>query len=182
MVPLDELNFDEAVADHGHMHVPCPYLFIHQALKLIGENVQGVTFVDYGCGLGRVLFFATRFPFRKIIGVEASPDLSQEASKNLDKFFKAKRISKPEWKIIQGNATEFVVPDDASVFFFNDPFDETVMTPVVAKICRSQEKTPRNVYVVYVNPGHPDIFRDQGFTLVERTVNRHNKGFILYKR
>jgi|TARA_B100000315_G_scaffold248463_1_gene278380 SAM-dependent methyltransferase len=182
IVRLDELNVDGSVSDHGHMYVPCPYYFIYQAFKKISVYIQGATFIDYGCGLGRVLFIATRYPFRRIIGIEASPNLSQEAVDNLTEFYARKSLKTPEWEIVQHDATTYAVPEDATVFFFNDPFDETVMNPVISRICNSQDKAPRDIFAVYVNPGHPDIFIDHGFIKMETTVNKHNKGFIIYRR
>lgn len=182
MVRLDQLNVEGSVSDHGHMYVPCPYYFIYQAFKKIGVNVQGATFIDFGCGLGRVLFFATRYPFRQIIGVEASPDLSREASNNLQQYYMRKNLKVPTWKIIEQNAMTYDIPDDATIFFFNDPFDETVMNPIISRICESQKQAPRNIFAIYVNPGHPNIFKHHGFEAEQSTVNSHGKGFTIYKR
>lgn len=182
MVRLDELKVDGRISDHGHMYVPCPYFFIYQAFNELKDEVSGATIIDFGCGLGRVLFFATRFPFAKTIGIEASPDLSAEASQNLQRYYQNNNLKSPAWEIVHQDAMTYEVPEEATIFFFNDPFDETVMNPVISNICQSQENKPRDIFVIYVNPPHLKIFEEHGFTKVLSTVNRHAKGFIIYRR
>ena len=182
VITIDKLNLDGATIDHGHMHVPCPYLFIYQAFNKLDKAIEGATLVDYGCGLGRVLFFATLYPFCQIVGVEASPNLSQESSENLEFFYRTHKTQLPECKIVQGDAADFNVPVNASIFFFNDPFDETVMAQVISKICESHITNARDIYVIYVNPSLAGIFENHGFEILINTVNANNKGFVIYKR
>lgn len=41
-------------------------------------------FLDYGSGKGRALIMAAQYPFRRILGVEFSPQLSLIASQNIE--------------------------------------------------------------------------------------------------
>ncbi|HEV3039978.1 MAG TPA: hypothetical protein VHA33_19590 [Candidatus Angelobacter sp.] len=56
---------------------------------LFGEMMQALpihfaefTFIDLGSGKGRALLMASKYPFRKIIGVEFMPDLNKYAKQN----------------------------------------------------------------------------------------------------
>src|ERR1700754_2580229 len=56
---------------------------IFEALNL---DWQRFTFVDLGSGKGRALLLASRFPFRRIVGVEIAPELSRVAAANIERF------------------------------------------------------------------------------------------------
>src|SRR6476646_1262783 len=68
-----------------------PWLFqqIIQAIALsiqqsaLSQSVGDFTFIDLGCGKGRVLLMASDYPFQKIVGVEFMPDLVGAAQKNI---------------------------------------------------------------------------------------------------
>ena len=79
------------------------------------------------------------------------------------------------------DAKTFNIPDEATIFFFNDPFDVLVMDIVIANIRESQKRSPRKIIAIYVNPSHPTVFKDRGFTEVKSTVNKHNKGFMIFE-
>ncbi len=46
-------------------------------------SAPDVTFIDYGCGLGRSLVLAAMLPFGRMIGIELSPELAQHARENV---------------------------------------------------------------------------------------------------
>ena len=77
-----------------------PWLFeqIMEALHSAFSNQQSArvwptarlrdfTFIDLGCGKGRVLLMASDYPFKKIIGVEFMPELHRAAQKNIARLF-----------------------------------------------------------------------------------------------
>ena len=46
----------------------------------------GGTFVDVGSGKGRVLLLAARHPFKRVVGIEFSPSLCEQARRNIEIF------------------------------------------------------------------------------------------------
>ena len=52
---------------------------------------------------------------------------------------------------------------NSNVFFFFNPFDEIVMLAVIKNILQSLKENPREVYAVYLNPLHKEIFLSAGF-------------------
>ena len=55
---------------------------VHQDQRLRPRD-EGDVFVDFGCGKGRVLFLAARYRFARIIGVELSERMAEQARRNL---------------------------------------------------------------------------------------------------
>jgi len=73
------------------------------------------TFVDVGCGKGRVLWFiATRRRLRKAIGIEIEPELAQLAREGVKKT----RLRTP---VIRGRCLQ-VDPSEGTVYYLYNPF------------------------------------------------------------
>jgi len=182
MIPFDDMDIEGYFKQHGNIYIPCPYYFAHRAFRQLDVDYPASVFVDYGSGLGRMMFFASQFPFRRIIGVELSETLCARASDTLAKYYRRRGKRSPEWQIVQSDAARFSVPRDANVFYFTDPFDEEILGPVVTNIVASTAEFKRPISVVYVNPGHPDVFLRHGFGVLRSDVNRHGKGYMILSR
>ena len=100
-----------------------------------------------GCGMGRPLVVAARYPFRRVIGVELSPQLAATAKRNLGRL---------GWRscpadVFQADACTFEIPDDVSVMFFYNPFRGEPLRTVLRNIARSLLRKPRVIRIVYYN-------------------------------
>jgi SAM-dependent methyltransferase len=107
------------------------------------------TFVDYGCGLGRVLVAAAALPFSRIIGVEHSAQLARGARENATR---ARRIICRNIEVVCANAVDWRVPDEVTVFHFYNPFVQQTLRTVVADIARSLRQAPRRAWIVFACP------------------------------
>ena len=179
MVTWDELDVDPSVKKHGACHLPSPYYFTHRAFKRLDRNLDGWTFVDFGCGLGRVLYFASQFPFRRIIGVEASSELAGEAERNLARYAAGLNGKLPEVEVVCCDARKFTIPDGKTICYFGDPFDEKVMETVVENMISDPE---RDIHVIYVHPTHGDVLTRHGFRTLAADVNARGRGFAVYSK
>jgi hypothetical protein len=54
-----------------------------RVLAKLNIAFEDYTFVDYGSGKGRALLLASEFPFKRIIGLEFSPELHSIAEDNI---------------------------------------------------------------------------------------------------
>jgi tRNA1(Val) A37 N6-methylase TrmN6 len=78
-------------------------------------------FVDIGSGKGRILLeAATRYRFRRIIGVELLPALTATAARNHRTT--RRRLRTPEVELVTGDAREWVPPDDLTIAYMVNPF------------------------------------------------------------
>ncbi len=129
------------------------YEYLLWALPAIPFPAEDVVFVDYGAGKGRALAAAAAQPFRKVIGVEISQELTEIARRNLSAL---KRRRAGQVEIYQGDAAAFAVPEDANVFFFFNPFGGATLARVVERIRESWLAHPRELFLIYFNHGRFD--------------------------
>jgi SAM-dependent methyltransferase len=135
-----------------HDYAPTSILAFAKIMRAIEVVEDRDVFVDFGCGMGRVLVLASAFAFRKIIGVEISPTLSDVALRNVGSYRGIRRCQEIEIRC-QG-ADTFSIPPDATVFYFANPFHGNILASVMSGIERSMKKRPRKITVVFYNPRH----------------------------
>jgi SAM-dependent methyltransferase len=84
------------------------------------------SFIDIGCGKGRVVMLASDRPFRQVIGVELSPALVAIAEKNLAIWNKSSHACK-DLTVLHADALAVPFPDSPLLVYLYNPFD----TPVI---------------------------------------------------
>ena len=141
---------------------------VFEESRLIGINES---IIDFGCGKGRAMVVAAHFGYNKITGIEFAKELSDEASKTITPV--QKQFPDKIFKVINANAADYNIEKDANVFFFFNPFNEIVMQQVVRNILASLKRKPREVFTIYLNPVHKDIWLSAGFQEIYNYENRH---------
>jgi SAM-dependent methyltransferase len=132
----------------AHAYDPAPWWTLKRSMRLASIRAEGFTFVDIGCGKGRVLLSALALPFSRVIGIELSRALSKIAEKNLTSArLIARRCSSAQ--VIRGDATEFSMPHGPNVVFFYNPFPLDTMEIVLGNIVRSYLDAPRPVFLIF---------------------------------
>lgn len=109
------------------------------------------TFIDLGSGKGRALLVASRFPFKRIIGVEFIPQLHEAAVANIRRF-SAPWQSCSNIESIHSDATEFAYPSGPLVLYLFNPFLAPVLKKCLKHLARLLTEEPREVYLIYANP------------------------------
>jgi SAM-dependent methyltransferase len=138
-----------------------------------GGDYSQYTFIDVGSGKGRVLFVAAEYPFRKVIGVEFSNALHDDALANL-KRYKHPRRRCADIEPVHADARDFEFPDDNLVIYLFNPFGPEVMERMLANLERSLERRPRHVIVVMLWPDHSDVVEGRAIMRVYRKTRRHH--------
>lgn len=138
---------------------PSDWLSIRRALNRLHVTRDDVL-VDFGAGRGRVVVAAARLPFRRVIGVELSPELAAVAQENLRRDSARRRCRSAE--IVVGDAESFDVPDDTTVAHFFNPFTGTTFHGVIERLLESFDRKPRALRLVYNYPVEHDFLRDTG--------------------
>lgn len=126
------------------------YTEFRQLMKHVSICNGEEVFVDYGSGLGRVLVMAATYPFKRVMGLEVVERFNMAAAANFDKC-KAK-LKCTELDLVTGDASAFVPPPDATVFYFNNPFKPHLVTQAIANIHSSLTKSPRRIQVIFRHP------------------------------
>jgi SAM-dependent methyltransferase len=143
------LDDPEHAAANRVPYVPSEWHVLPRALRYVGANASDV-FADFGCGKGRVVHQAARWPLRRVIGVEVSPDLAAFARALVAAHSHQHRCRDVE--IVAADATRFEIPDDLNIAYFYDPFRGEVLDAVPHNIVASIDRHPRRVRLIYVHP------------------------------
>jgi len=105
-------------------------------------------FIDYGSGMGRVVYLAAaRYAFARIIGLELSPELNRIARSNLDR--NAPLLRCPQVELVTADVLDYEPPPDITVAFFANPFTGDTFDTAVNKLLRA---AVRRLRIIYFNP------------------------------
>jgi tRNA G46 methylase TrmB len=134
---------------------PTEGALFHEMLAALQEQTHAdfhdFVFIDLGSGKGRTLLMASDYPFRRIVGVELLPALQQAAQKNLKQY----RSASQKCFVLESicaDASELVFPAEPTVLYLFNPFPESGLRHVIAKLEQSLRQHPRAVFVLYHNP------------------------------
>jgi len=134
-----------------------------RALAALPVSPDGFTFVDFGSGKGRAVLLAARLPFRRVVGVELTPELHQTALRNVQAGLSVPRRADVELHCM--DACDYELPDAPLVLYLYHPFGPDVLAPLIRKVVSSYQRAPRPIFVLYLNPFHQQLWLDAGFVL-----------------
>jgi len=129
-------------------HRPSGWFMLWRLFRRL-EIGPGDVFYDVGSGSGRALLVASRFPFRRLVGVEFSRPLYELARRNVSTF-RFRKVNDIE--IVNHDALEFGIPDDVTVILFSNPFQNEVFSKWVDQLLETHDRRPRPIRLAYYNP------------------------------
>ena len=151
IVPLWKLQIASPYRSHGVRYEPSDPAFVRSAIEHIPIRPEDFVFIDIGSGKGRTLLVASGSPFRRVLGIEFSPELSVVATENLAKYKPSNRRCE-EVRSLCVDAINYAFPLDNVLLFLYNPFGEEVFRQVLDNLRRSLIRQEREVYVIYSNP------------------------------
>jgi len=168
VVELDDLGI--AGPDRSR-YKPTPWRALRRGLPIASVNHEDV-FLDLGSGMGRVVVQAgLHYPFRRVIGVELSSSLHAVAVENVAR--NQNRFRGGDVVLVNGDVTDFEIPDDITVVFLNNPFTGETFSDVATRLVASVRRSPRPLRIVYFNPvEHERLLSTGAITLVRRIRGR----------
>jgi SAM-dependent methyltransferase len=154
-VRLDDLG----LAREGyHDYEPSGWRSFKRAMRGVKVGPSD-TFLDIGCGKGRVVEQAARRPFKRVLGVELSVELAEQARQLAERERDRRRCGSVE--IFAADITTWQVPDDVTVIYVYNALSGDALVAMLDRIAESAGRAPRRLLMLYVNP------------LSERTVVEH---------
>jgi predicted RNA methylase len=90
-------------------------------MRSVGCLTAPFTFIDVGCGKGRVLLMAAQHSFKRVIGVEFNSELVRIAEMNVAKF-QSRSDCQNRVDVVCEDAAQYQFPDENAVIFFFNPF------------------------------------------------------------
>jgi SAM-dependent methyltransferase len=138
-----------------------PSLF-HGALARWQESLAGTpytladyTLIDIGSGKGRVVFLASEYPFRRILGVELNPNLTAIAGQNLARWQTTPHAC-ADIAFLQSDALAVDLPETPTLLYLFNPFDAHVMQLLLTRLQSAARFTP--IDLIYTRPEHATLF------------------------
>ena len=150
IVRLHDLAFESDHKELGARYEATTPASFERVMGQLDLGDEALTFVDLGAGKGRVLLLASLRPFRRIVGVEFSPELAAIGRRNIEAW----RVRHPDCadiELVCQDATTYEFPDGPLLVYMFNPFDEPLMSTVLARLRASVEQRPRRVVLVLVN-------------------------------
>ena len=148
---LSDLDIPSANWICGRNYAPIDPVRFHAVLANLHIQFEDFVFIDFGSGKGRALLLASAYRFKRIVGIEFSPELNLIAQHNIQKYMDRH----PPCGSVESVCMDFLdfsLPEEPSVCFFFDPCEDAILTKLLRNIRVSLEGHPRAAYLVYVAP------------------------------
>jgi SAM-dependent methyltransferase len=125
--------------------------FFREILRSIPHKLGDYSFVDIGSGMGAAVLYAAEFDFRKLVGVELTPELIEIAKTNVEAFHRSTgRRLQVDW--VHTDFFKWDIPAEPQLFFFNNPFPESITVDAIRAVERSLAASPRPALMVFRKP------------------------------
>ncbi len=160
-IRLARLNIPSQVRSTGHDYKPTPRRVFRWAMSALPDALNRTAFVDYGAGRGRVLLFASHYPFEKITGAEIALELHDDCLMNIAQYPRSLMKCR-DVECSRTRATTLPIPEQPVVFYFFNPFDKSVFEKVIARIERSYKRQRREMHLILVDMGDTEVLELPG--------------------
>ena len=162
------LYADALTSGHAHdffsegYYATAPSLF-HGAMArwqatLSGPAIEDYTFIDLGCGKGRVLMMASTLPFRAVLGVELNEKLARTARRNLVEWFRSPRACHAV-RVVGGDVLDLAFPDGPLVLFLFNSFDAEIVRGLLERLAKASQSHSSPIDLIYIHPEHDSLVR-----------------------
>jgi precorrin-6B methylase 2 len=136
----ESANSDETI------YMPTTYNILRDVFKSLPLTKDDV-FMDVGCGMGRVVFYAATMKLKRVIGIELRQSMYDVAVDNYAKLKNRENYAPID--IVHGDVTTYNI-NDVTVFFLFNPFGIQTMTALMNNIKQSLTQNARNIRIVYI--------------------------------
>lgn len=153
----DELSLEAAgvpaadVARGNGVYRPLTGELFREAMGSIDIDASAFTFVDIGSGKGKVLFMASDYPFKRIVGIEYAAGLHEVAVRNVASY-RSERRRCTEIEPVYGDALAYTPPPGPLVLFIFNALAPDFMRALLQKLdVDAASEAGRPVILIYTN-------------------------------
>lgn len=150
-------------------YVPSKAEVIRHICRRLPIRHEDFTFIDMGSGRGKALMLASDFPFKKIIGVEISPQHHRIAEENVAVYQSPKQQCM-DIEPVCANALDYEFPRARLVLYLYQPFGGPILKEMLQNV-KDNLGDDFECFLCFAAPYHnQDIIRDFGyFEFIEQT-------------
>ncbi len=136
---------------HNHPYEPTLYV----ALEELFENYnlsKDDHIVDFGCGMGRLIFYINYNFQSYVTGVEINERYYEEALINKINYVKKNRKSEDKINFECNLAQQYEISELDNKFYFFNPFSIQIFSKVIDNILESYENNMRDMDIIMYYP------------------------------
>ena len=141
-------------------------------LERNGFNVKRTSFVDLGCGKGKPLLVASRYPFARIVGVDIDAGCLEIAHKNTAICGLEERI-----ELMMADAIAYDLPAGPLLLYLYNPFPGWVLQRVIDKLAKRLKHSTDPIAITYLNPCSLDIIERSGLFRKVSETEGHSSSY-----
>jgi hypothetical protein len=112
---------------------------------------------EIGCGEGKIVVQAARYPFKRVIGVERFHQPAAIARANVTK---ARHVRAKETEIFTADATTWRPPDDLTIVYHCNSVQGERFRAMLRQLKRLVDRRGRPLRIIYINPVEHQILLD----------------------
>ena len=165
-------KIDFTISDEFAENIPCPYYFLSKIKKFM-ENTKIKSFLDLGCGNGRVIYFFNKYFKIKYYGIEF-----------FEKPYNFTKILFSNNENIQIKNEDFrnlnFLKENVDCFFFNQPLkSKKDFEFVINSILQKYNKIDKKYYIILINVTKDDLKVFSNLHLVDFEII-NTRGYYIY--
>lgn len=126
------------------------------------------TLVDFGCGMGRVLFYCNQRFMCNVTGIEYDKAVYGSLLENADSYHKRFKNQERKFLLLNMDANDYIIEKKDNFFYFFNPFSKDTLTSILKKIVESADCHHKKVTVIlyYCTYNMMDCMRKTPFSLI----------------
>jgi SAM-dependent methyltransferase len=148
---VERLDLEGPNRVHAERYEATPPGILDDMLLGLDVDWPRTTFTDLGCGKGRILCHAARWPFAAVVGVELSATLAAQAEANVAAMRPALRKA-ARVEVRQGDAARHRFGPGPQVLYLYNPFKAPVLRAVVGHLLADLARHRAEALVLYFEP------------------------------
>lgn len=142
----EKLNELTPLPDYG-IHESTDYEVLMRIFEEIYINPDD-TIVDFGCGMGRVLFYCNNRFFCNVTGIENNQEVFNTLYNNAESYHVKFMEQREKFSLLNMHAGEYEIAPTDNFFYFFNPFSADVLENIIKKIMKSVHENLRQITII----------------------------------
>ena len=143
---------------HNHPYEPTLYVALEELFEDYNLS-KNDHIVDFGCGMGRLIFYINYYFKSYVTGVEINERYYEEALINKINYVKKNKKSEDKINFECNLAQQYEISTLDNKFYFFNPFSIQIFSKVIDNILESYEENMRDMDIImyYPSAGYLDF-------------------------
>ena len=136
---------------HNHPYEPTLYIALEELFEDYNLS-KSDHIVDFGCGMGRLIFYINYYFKSYVTGVEINERYYEEALRNKINYVKKNKKSENKINFECNLAQQYEISILDNKFYFFNPFSIQIFSKVIDNILKSYEDNMRDMDIIMYYP------------------------------